>query len=391
MNIHQKSEKENGFGTLAIHAGQPPETMTGAVMTPIFQTSTFAQASPGSHKGYEYSRTDNPTRTSYQQCVAALEGAQHALAFSSGVATMDAILHTLKAGDHIICCDDVYGGTFRILDKVYRQLGLDCTFVDLSDLKQTEAAIRPNTVLLWMETPTNPMLKVLDIATLAQLAKRKGMITVVDNTFMSPYFQKPLQLGADIVVHSVTKYINGHSDVVGGVLATNDHTLYSRLKFMQNAVGAIPSPMDCFLVLRGIKTLHVRMERHARNAMEIARYLEDHPQIERVIYPGLESHPQHALARQQMSGFGGMMSFFLKGNLQQTRTFLENLQLFTLAESLGGVESLIEHPATMTHSGIPADHRKASGIHDNLIRISVGIEDAQDLISDLNQSLKLCS
>jgi len=379
--------RKHHFGTLAIHAGQPPEPTTGAVMTPIFQTSTFVQESPGKHKGFEYSRTDNPTRTAYQTCVAALEGARYGLAFSSGLATMDAILHTLAAGDHVLCCDDVYGGTFRIFDKVFRRMKIDFTFIDMSDLNRVGSAFRPNTKLLWMESPTNPMLKVLDIANLTSLAKKKNAISVVDNTFMSPYFQKPLELGADIVVHSVTKYMNGHSDVIGGALATSDSNLYQQLKFFQNAVGAVPSPMDCFLVMRGLKTLHIRMQQHAKNALEIAHFLEKHPRVERVLYPGLESHPQHSLAQKQMSGFGGMITFFLKGGLSKAQSFLEKVRLFSLAESLGGVESLIEHPATMTHASIPLSTRKALGIHDNLIRISVGIEDIADLKADLTHAL----
>lgn len=388
MNSSEMTLKTQGFGTLAIHAGQAPDPQTGAVMTPIYQTSTYAQQSPGIHRGYEYSRTDNPTRTAYQSCVAALEGAQHALAFASGLATTDAILHRLKPGDHVLSCDDVYGGSFRIFDKVFKKLGIEFSFVDLSDLKKAEAAFRPNTRLVWIESPTNPMLKILDIAAITTLARKKGAISVVDNTFMSSYFQKPLSLGADIVVHSVTKYMNGHSDVVGGVLATSNTALYEELKFLQNAIGAVPAPMDCFLVMRGLKTLHVRMERHALNAMKIAEYLEAHPKVDRVIYPGLRSHPQHELARKQMSGFGGMMTFFIKGGLEQARSFLERVRLFTLAESLGGVESLIEHPAIMTHASIPAETRKELGIHDNLIRISVGIEDVADLIADLEQALK---
>jgi cystathionine gamma-lyase len=376
-----------GFGTLAIHAGQDPEPRTGAVMTPIFQTSTYAQRSPGEHTGYEYSRTDNPTRTAYQACVAALEGAEHALAFSSGLATTDAILHLLESGDHVVACDDVYGGTFRLFDKVFRKLGIEFTFVDCTDAKKAEAAFTPKTKLLWLETPTNPMLKVIDIAALAKIAKTKGARTVVDNTFMSSYFQKPLSLGADLVVHSVTKYMNGHSDVVGGILAVNDRGLYDRLKFLQNAIGAVPGPQDCFLVMRGLKTLHVRMERHAQNAMAIAQFLEKHPKIERVIYPGLISHPQHEIARRQMTGFGGMITFFLKGDLAKARTFLEKVRIFTLAESLGGVESLIEHPAIMTHASIPAETRQSLGIHDNLVRISCGIEDLADLRADLEQAL----
>lgn len=382
------NHSQQGFGTLAIHAGQQPDPLTGAVMTPIYQTSTYAQESPGKHRGYEYSRTDNPTRTAYQACVAALEGGKHALAFSSGLATTDAILHTLKPGDHVVSCDDVYGGSFRIFDKVFKKLGIEFTFVDLSDLKKAEAAFRPNTKLLWMESPTNPMLKILDISALTALAHRKGVISVVDNTFMSSYFQKPLALGADIVVHSVTKYMNGHSDVIGGVLVTNNTPLFEELKFFQNAIGAVPAPMDCFLVMRGLKTLHVRMERHAANAMALAKFLESHPKVERVIYPGLESHPQYAIARKQMSGFGGMITFFIKGGLTEARSFLEKVKIFSLAESLGGVESLIEHPAIMTHASIPAETRRTLGIHDNLIRISVGIEDLADLKADLEEAFK---
>lgn len=376
-----------GFGTRAIHAGQDPDPQTGAVMTPIYQTSTYAQASPGVHKGYEYSRTDNPTRTAYHACVAALEGGKHALAFASGLATTDAILHTLKAGDHVLLCDDVYGGTFRICDKVFKRLGIEFTFADLSNPATAEQSFKSNTKLMWIETPTNPMLKILDIEKLCGMAKKRGVTSVVDNTFMSSYFQKPLSLGADIVVHSVTKYMNGHSDVVGGICVTSNDKLYEEIKFIQNAVGAVPSPWDCFLVMRGLKTLHVRMDRHAQNAIEIARYLESHPKIDKVIYPGLESHPQHALAKKQMSGFGGMITFFLKGGLTESRQFLERVKLFTLAESLGGVESLIEHPAIMTHASIPAEARKQLGIHDNLIRISVGIEDVADLKEDLRSAL----
>ena len=381
-------DHELGFGTLAIHAGQEPDPTTGAVMTPIYMTSTYVQASPGQYKGYDYSRTDNPTRTAYQACVAALEGARHALAFSSGLATIDAILHaTLKPGSHVLCCDDVYGVTFRIFDKVFKRLGIEFSFVDFSDLAQVEAAFKSTTRVLWMETPTNPMLKILDIQALTALARKRGVVSVVDNTFMSPYFQQPLKLGADLVIHSVTKYMNGHSDVVGGVLATNNDELYQECKFMQNAVGGVPSPMDCFLVMRGLKTLHVRMERHAQSALEIARFLEKHPKVSKVIYPGLESHPQHALARKQMSGFGGMITFLIQGGLPEAKHFLESVKIFALAESLGGVESLIEHPALMTHASIPAETRKMLGIHDNLIRISVGIEDVADLKRDLEAAL----
>ena len=379
--------KKFGFGTNAIHAGQDPDPITGAVMVPIYQTSTFAQKSPGQHTGYEYARTDNPTRTAYQACVASLENAKHALAFSSGLATSDALLRTLNSGDHVICSDDVYGGTYRLFSKVLTRFGLEFTFMDLSDLKKVEAAVKPNTKMLWIETPTNPMLKIFDIEALAKLARSKKMVSVVDNTFMSPYFQKPLNLGADVVMHSITKFMNGHSDVVGGVVATDDSQIYENLKFLQNAVGAVPAPMDCFLVMRGLKTLHVRMKRHEENAIEVVKFLESHPKIEKVIYPGLKSHPQHELAKKQMSGFGGMISFFIKGGLAESRQLLERTQLFTLAESLGGVESLIEHPAIMTHASVPIENRKALGIHDNLIRISVGIEEVADLIDDLKNAL----
>jgi cystathionine gamma-lyase len=387
MSKVNSDDLQTGFGTRAIHAGQPPEAKSGAVMTPIYQTSTYAQVSPGEHTGYEYSRTDNPTRTAYQKCLAALEGGKYALAFSSGLATTDSVLHTLKAGDHVVCCDDVYGGTYRLFERVYRPLGIDFTFADLTDLAKAEAAFRPETRLLWIETPTNPTLKIVDIAKLSELARKKGALSVVDNTFMSAYFQKPLALGADVALHSVTKYMNGHSDVVGGALVTNHDALYEKLKFVQNAVGAVPAPMDCFLVMRGLKTLHVRMERHAENAMKIAEFLERHARVERVIYPGLASHPQHALAKKQMSGFGGMITFFIKGGLPEARGFLERVKLFTLAESLGGVESLIEHPAIMTHASVPAENRKALGILDNLVRVSVGIEDVADLLKDLDQAL----
>ncbi|MCM0606430.1 MAG: cystathionine gamma-synthase [Xanthomonadaceae bacterium] len=382
-----KKNDKLGFGTLAIHAGQEPDPNNGAVMVPIYQTSTYVQKSPGVHQGYEYSRTDNPTRTAYQALVAALEGGKYGLAFASGLATTNTILQSLKKGDHVLVCDDVYGGTFRLFDKVWTRTGIEFSFVDFTDLKKFEAGFKSNTKMVWIETPTNPMLKIIDIKSCAEFSKKKGATVVVDNTFMSPYFQKPLTLGADIVVHSVTKYMNGHSDVVGGVAITSDDAIYKELKFLQNASGAVPAPQDCFLVMRGIKTLHVRMERHAQSAMEIARYLEKHPKIDRVIYPGLESHPGHAIAKKQMSGFGGMITFFLKGDLAKSKKFLESVKIFALAESLGGVESLIEHPAIMTHASVPAETRKVLGIHDNLIRISVGIEDIADLKADLEQAL----
>ncbi len=386
--MNEQDLKKQGFGTKAIHAGQPADPVTGSVTVPIYQTSTFAQKSPGVHTGYEYARTDNPTRTAYQECVAALENGKHALAFSSGLATIDTYLHTLRSGDHIICSDDVYGGTFRLFDKIATRFGLKFTFMDLSDLKKVEAAIKPETKAIWIESPTNPMLKIFDIAALAKLATSKNILSIVDNTFMSPYFQRPLDLGADVVIHSVTKYMNGHSDVVGGVFITNHTALYTEMKFLQNAVGAVPGPQDCFLVMRGLKTLHLRMREHEKNAIAIANFLNEHPLIEKVIYPGLPSHPEHALAKQQMHGFGGMISFVIKGDLNSARKFLETTKLFTLAESLGGVESLIEHPAIMTHASVPAENRRALGIVDTLIRISVGIEDLQDLINDLKTALE---
>ena len=386
MNPSQKNAP--GFGTKAIHAGQAPDPKTGAVMVPIYQTSTFAQSSPGKHTGYEYARTDNPTRTAYQECVAALENGKYALAFSSGLATIDTLLHTLKSGDHVICSDDVYGGTFRLFDKVLRRFGIDFTFMDLGDPTRVKEAIRPSTRLLWIESPTNPMLKIFDIEALAAIAREKGVLSIVDNTFMSPYFQRPLDLGADAVIHSVTKYMNGHSDVVGGVFITSSTPLYQEMKFLQNSIGAIPGPQDCFLVMRGLKTLHVRMKQHEANAIEVARFLEKHPKVARVIYPGLATHPQHELAKKQMHGFGGMISFEIQGALADAAKVLEKTKLFTLAESLGGVESLIEHPAIMTHDSIPAENRKALGISDTLIRISVGIEDVSDLIADLASALE---
>jgi cystathionine gamma-lyase len=384
---NSESSSRHHFATRAIHAGQGPDSKTGAVMVPIYQTSTFAQTSPGKHTGYEYARTDNPTRTAYQECVAALENGKHALAFSSGLATIDTLLHTLKSGDHVICADDVYGGTFRLFDKVLTRFGLEFTFMDLSDVSKVLAAVRPNTKMLWIETPTNPMLKIFDITALAKIAKSRGILSIVDNTFMSAYFQKPLDLGADVVIHSVTKYMNGHSDVVGGVFVTSNTELFEQMKYLQNAIGAVPGPQDCFLVMRGLKTLAVRMKEHERNAKAVAEFLVQHPKVEKVIYPGLTSHPQHELAKKQMTGFGGMISFTIKGGLDQARSVLEKTQLFTLAESLGGVESLIEHPAIMTHASIPVETREKLGISDQLIRISVGIEDVQDLIDDLNQAL----
>jgi cystathionine gamma-lyase len=374
--------------TLAIHAGQAPDPTTGAVMTPVYLTSTYVQDGPGGHKGFEYSRTRNPTRDALEGCLAALEGGDHALAFASGLAATDAVLHLLSAGDHVVHCDDVYGGTFRIFDKVYRRHGLQFDAVDMTDPARVARAIRPETKLVWIESPTNPMLKLVDLAAVATIARSHGARTVVDNTFATPFFQRPLALGIDAVVHSTTKYLNGHSDVVGGAVITRDADLHARLRFLQNAVGAVPSPMDAFLVLRGLKTLPVRMERHAQNALAVARFLEAQPQVEKVIYPGLPSHPQHALARRQMSGFGGMLTFLLRGGLPAATAFLKALRVFSCAESLGGVESLIEHPAIMTHASVPPSIRAALGIDDGLIRISVGLEAVDDLVADLTRGLE---
>jgi cystathionine gamma-lyase len=371
--------------TLAIHAGQQPDPTTGAVMTPVYLTSTYAQPSPGVHKGFEYSRTQNPTRHALQDCLAALEGARHGLAFASGLAATDCILHLLDSGDHVVASDDVYGGTFRIFDKVFRRLGLTFDWVDMSDPRNVERALRPETKLVWIESPTNPMLKIVDLAAVARIAKAHGARTVVDNTFATPYLQRPLDHGIDVVAHSTTKYLNGHSDVIGGAVVTSDAELHDRLKFLQNAVGGVPSPMDSFLVLRGLKTLHVRMDRHGENALALARFLERHPQVEQVTYPGLESHPQHALAKRQMRGFGGMLTFVVRGGLEAARRFLEAVRIFACAESLGGVESLIEHPAIMTHASVPPETRAKLGIADGFIRISAGIEKVDDLVADLER------
>ncbi|BDG10349.1 cystathionine gamma-synthase [Anaeromyxobacter paludicola] len=378
-------DKDLRFETLAIHAGQRPDPTTGAIMTPVYLTSTYVQDGPGEHKGYEYSRTQNPTRDALQGCLAALEGAKHGLAFASGLAATDALMHLLEAGDHVLVSDDVYGGTFRIFDKVYRRHGIEFSYVDASDARNVERGLRKNTRLVWLESPTNPMLKLVDLAEVSRLARAHGARTVVDNTFASPYFQQPLSLGIDVVTHSTTKYLNGHSDVVGGAVMTSDDALHERIKFLQNAVGGVPGPMDSFLVLRGLKTLHVRMERHAQNALAVARFLEGHPQVEKVTYPGLASHPQHELARRQMKGFGGMLTFVVKGGLEPARAFLKALRIFACAESLGGVESLIEHPAIMTHASVPPETRAKLGIADGFIRVSCGIEHVDDLVADLER------
>ena len=372
-----------GMGTLAIHAGQSPDPTTGAIMTPVYMTSTYVQDGPGRHKGFEYSRTHNPTRLALEGCLAALEGARFGLAYASGCAATSNVMHLLKSGDHVICGDDVYGGTFRLFDKVWSQAGITFTFVDLTDPDAVVRAKRDNTRGVWMETPTNPMLKLFDIAAIAQRTKAAGLWLAVDNTFATPVAQRPLGLGADLVVHSTTKYLNGHSDVVGGAICTNDEALHERLRYLQNAVGAVPGPLDCFMVLRGLKTLHIRMERHSANAQRIAEMLERHPAVERVIYPGLASFPQRELAQRQMKLMGGMITCVLKGGLEAASKLLATTRLFACAESLGGVESLIEHPAIMTHASVPAENRAALGIADGLVRLSVGIEDVADLERDL--------
>ncbi len=374
--------------TLAIHGGQSPDPVSGAVMTPIVLASTFAQDGPGVHKGYEYARTDNPTRRTLEHCLASLEGGKHGLAFASGCAAMTTMLHVLRPGDHVIAGDDLYGGTFRILDKVMKPMGIVTTLVDLTEPSRIDAAFRPETKLVWIETPTNPMLKLIDIAAIAHSCKAKNVPLVVDNTFATPCLQRPLELGATLVVHSMTKYLNGHSDVVGGCIVTSDDAWNAKLRFLQNAMGAVPSPFDCYLVLRGLKTLPVRMERHVKSAGAIARWLEGHPQVEKVIYPGLPSHPQHALGRTQMKGPGGMISFVVRGGGQAARALLETVSIFACAESLGGVESLIELPAVMTHGAIPAAQRAILGITDGFIRISVGLEDEGDLRADLASALE---
>ena len=378
------------FATRTIHGGQYPDPTTGAVMVPIYATSTYAQESPGEHKGFEYSRSHNPTRFAFERCIADLESGTAGFAFASGLAAASTILETLDSGAHVIASDDLYGGSFRLFDKVRkRSAGLTFSFVDMGDLAAVEAAITPATRMIWVETPTNPMLRLADLAGIAVLARKRGLVTVADNTFASPYIQRPLELGFDIVMHSATKYLNGHSDVVAGVAVVGDNAaLVDQMRFLQNAVGGVLGPFDSFLALRGVKTLALRMQRACDSALEIARWLETHPAIERVVYPGLESHPQHDLARRQMTGgFGGIISAEVRGGLAPARRMLERTQLFTLAESLGGVESLIEHPAIMTHASIPADQRAALGISDGLVRLSVGIESTRDLISDLDAAL----
>ena len=376
------------FATKAIHAGVHPDPETGAIMTPIYQTSTYAQRSPGQNKGYEYSRTHNPTRTQLQDALAALDNGEHGLAFASGMAAIDCVLHLLKPGDEVISTDDLYGGSYRIMTKVYEPLGIKFHFVPMGTMDAVRAKVTPNTKLIWVETPTNPLLNIIDIAAAAAVAKEAGALLAVDNTFSTPYLQEPLALGADIVVYSLTKYMAGHSDTVMGALVFNGEQLLKNLSFYQNACGGTPGPQDCFLVLRGLKTLHLRMQRHCENGRAVAEYLRQHPKVDKVYWPGFESHPNHAVAAKQMRDFGGMISFVLKGDKQADAiAVLEKFQLFTLAESLGGVESLSGHPATMTHASIPAEQRRKAGLSDSLIRLSVGIEDAEDLIDDLAQAI----
>lgn len=387
------ADKKNkqGFDTRAIHAGQEPDPTTGAIMTPIYTSSTYVQESPGVHKGYDYSRSINPTRKALEACVADLEGSSYGYAFSSGMAACSTVLEVLNSGDHVIAMDDLYGGTYRLFEDVRkRSAGLEFTFSDLSDFSTVESSIRNNTKMIWVETPTNPLLKIVDLKKIAKFAKENNLISVCDNTFCSPYIQNPLELGFDIVVHSATKYLNGHSDLIGGIVVCSNHKteLADQILYLQNAIGSIMNPFDSFLLLRSLKTLTVRMERHCENTMQIASFLDSHEAIEKVIYPGLQSHPQHDLAKKQMKRYGGMLTLILKGGLDSARLFLERTEIFSLAESLGGVESLIEHPAIMTHASIPPDVREEIGITDGLVRLSVGIESLDDLIQDLKVALK---
>jgi cystathionine beta-lyase/cystathionine gamma-synthase len=375
------------FATRAIHAGQAPDPTTGATITPIFQTSTYTQSGLGEHKGFEYSRTQNPTRTALEACLAALEEGAYGLAFASGMAATSAVLSLLNPGDHIVACDDLYGGTYRIFERVLRKAGLDFSYVPAGDTAAYERAIRPNTRFIWVESPTNPLLNLVDLAALGEMTQRHHLRLIVDNTFASPYLQQPLKLGAHIVVHSTTKYINGHSDIIGGAVITSDEEAYQAIKFYQNAAGGVPSPFDAWLTLRGAKTLAVRMRQHCENAAMIAAYLSEHPRVHQVYYPGLPGHPNHALAQRQMKDFGGMVSFDVKGTRADTDQIVRKLQVFALAESLGGVESLVCHPVTMTHGSIPQAERERRGITETLLRLSVGIEDAQDLIADLQHAL----
>ncbi|SFN08931.1 trans-sulfuration enzyme family protein [Dokdonella immobilis] len=389
MGKSSKNQDPMGLGTRAIHAGQSPDPSTGAIMVPIYATSTYVQESPGVHKGYEYSRSQNPTRMAYERCVADLEGGRQGYAFASGLAAASTVLDLLDSGSHVIAMDDLYGGTYRLFERVRRRsAGLDFTFLDLNDSQALKAALKPNTRMIWAETPTNPMLKLVDLAKVGAFARKHGLILVVDNTFCSPMLQRPLEFGADLVLHSATKYLNGHSDMVGGIVVAGENAeLAEQMAFLQNSVGAVASPFDSFLAMRGLKTLHLRMRAHCESALAIAQWLAKHPAVDRVIYPGLKSHPQHALAKRQMDGFGGIISIEIKGGLRKARRMLERCKLFALAESLGGVESLIEHPAIMTHASVPPANRKRLGISDALIRLSIGVEDLSDLKSELEMAL----
>ena len=386
-SAERPKRKKPGFSTRAIHAGQEPDPTTGAISTPIYQTSTYVQEGVAKHKGYEYARTQNPTRTALEACLASLEDAQYGICFSSGMGAISALMNYFEKGDHVVASDDLYGGTYRIFEKVFRSYGLEFTYVDASQLSNIEQAIKPNTKLIFLETPTNPLLKIVDLAGASKLAHTRNIIVAVDNTFATPYWQNPLNFGADVVLHSTSKYLGGHCDVVGGAILTSNDKIYERVKFCQNAVGSVPGPMDAFLVLRGVKTLALRMERHEANAGQIARFLKSHPKVKKVYYPGLAEHPGHEIAKKQMRGFGGMISFEVKGGLEESKRVCEQAEIFSLAESLGGVESLIEHPALMTHASVPKEVREEKGISDSLIRISVGIEDGEDLIADLEQAL----
>jgi cystathionine gamma-lyase len=388
LNVQNVNLQNMKFGTKAIHAGVEPDPTTGAIMTPIYQTSTYVQASPGDHKGYEYSRTHNPTRTALQNSIAALESGKHGLCFASGMAAIDTIIKILKPGDEVISTNDLYGGSYRIFTKIFEPLGIKFHFVPMDDMKSISEKITSSTKMIWIETPTNPLLNIIDIEAVVKLAKQHKILVAVDNTFATPFIHRPLEMGADIVMHSVTKYLAGHSDVVMGALVVNDDALAHQLAFIQNSCGGVPGPQDCFLVLRGIKTLHLRMERHSSNALAIAEYLQSHPKVDKVYYPGLASHKTYAIAKKQMNTFGGMLSFTLKGDkLEDVNSFLEKVKLFSLAESLGGVESLCGHPATMTHASIPKEEREKAGLKDSLIRLSIGVEDIEDLIEDLRLAL----
>ena len=383
-----KTRKNLGFDTRAIHAGQPPDPSTGALVTPIYATSTYVQSAPGEHKGFEYSRSQNPTRFAYEDCIASLEDGLAGFAFASGLSASATVLDLLDANFHVIALDDLYGGSRRLFEQVRRRsAGLEFSYTDMQTRRSIEALVRDNTRMIWLETPSNPLLNLVDLEMVAEIAGERGLIAVADNTFATPWAQRPIEFGFDLVLHSATKYLNGHSDIIGGIVVCGNEELTEPLRFLQNAVGAIASPFDCFLALRGLKTLGIRMERHTENATIIAQWLDRHPKIERVIYPGLPSHPQHYLARRQMSGYGGMIAAVLKGGVDESRRFLERCELFTLAESLGGVESLIEHPAIMTHASVPEEVRLSLGITEGLVRISVGIEDVDDLIRDLDSAL----